>query len=43
MCKGFALGKHAKTTFPISKQRLIGILDLVHSEVCEACPLLVDK
>jgi transposase InsO family protein len=35
VCKGFALGKYTKTTFPSSGNRSKGILDLVHSDVCE--------
>jgi hypothetical protein len=34
VCKGCALGKYAKTTFPSSDSRSKGILDLVHSNVC---------
>jgi hypothetical protein len=31
VCKGCAFGEHAKVAFPISR----GILDQVHSDVCE--------
>lgn len=34
VCKGCALGKYAKTSFPSSNIRSKGILDLVHSYVC---------
>jgi transposase InsO family protein len=34
VCKGCALGKYAKTSFPSSDNRSKGILDLVHSDVC---------
>jgi hypothetical protein len=33
MCNGCELIKHAKTTFPRSEHRSIGILDLIHSNV----------
>lgn len=33
MCKGYTLGKYAKTSFPIRDNRAKGILDLVHSDV----------
>jgi hypothetical protein len=32
--KGCALWKYTKTTFPISDNRVAGILDLIHSNVC---------
>jgi hypothetical protein len=34
VCKGCALGKYAKTSFPSSDSRSKGALDLVHSDVC---------
>jgi hypothetical protein len=34
VCKGCALGKHAKTAFPSSEHRSREILDLIHSDVC---------
>jgi hypothetical protein len=34
LCKGCALGKYTKTTFPSSDSRETGILDLIHSYVC---------
>jgi transposase InsO family protein len=34
LCKGCALGKYTKTTFPNSDSRAAGILDLIHSDVC---------
>ena len=34
MCKGCALGKYVKTTFPSSDSRSKGVLNLVHSDVC---------
>jgi hypothetical protein len=34
VCKGCALGKYAKTAFPSSENRIAGILDLMHSDVC---------
>jgi hypothetical protein len=34
VCKGCALGKYTKTAFPSSDSRAVGILDLVHSDVC---------
>jgi hypothetical protein len=33
-CKGCAMGKYTKTTFPNSDSRTCGILDLIHSNVC---------
>jgi hypothetical protein len=33
-CRGFALGKNAKDSFPSSDNRSKGILDLVHFDVC---------
>jgi hypothetical protein len=33
VCKGCALGKNAKATFPSSESRSKGILDLVHTDV----------
>jgi transposase InsO family protein len=34
VCKGCAMGKYTKTTFPNSDSRTGGILDLIHSDVC---------
>jgi hypothetical protein len=34
ICRGCALGKNAKGSFPRSDNRSKGILDLVHSDVC---------
>jgi transposase InsO family protein len=34
VCKGCALGKYTKTTFPSNDNRSKGVLDLVHSDVC---------
>jgi hypothetical protein len=34
VCKGCALGKNAKATFPTNESRSKGILDLVHTNVC---------
>jgi transposase InsO family protein len=34
VCKGCAMGKYTKTTFPSSDSRTGGILDLIHSDVC---------
>jgi hypothetical protein len=34
VCKGCALGKHAKVAFPSNEHRSRGILDLVHSDAC---------
>ena len=32
-CRGCAMGKFAKSPFPSSDSRAIGILDLIHSDV----------
>jgi hypothetical protein len=34
VCKGYALDKHAKSSFPSSEHRLREILDLIHLDVC---------
>ena len=34
VCRGCALGKYTKTSFPSSDNRAAGILDLIHSDVC---------
>ena len=34
VCKGCALGKYSKTTFPNNDSRTKRILELVHSNVC---------
>jgi hypothetical protein len=35
LCNGCTLGKYTKTTFPSSDSRAAGILDLIHSDVCD--------
>jgi hypothetical protein len=39
VCKGCALGKHGKTTFPSSEHESREILDLIHSDVCGSMTL----
>jgi hypothetical protein len=39
MCKGCALGKHIKATFPSSKHRSRESLDSIHLDVCGPMPL----
>jgi transposase InsO family protein len=39
MCRGCAIDKNAKATFPRNESRSKGILDLIHSDVCG--PILV--
>ena len=34
LCKGCTLGKYTKTIFLSSDSRAVGILDLIHSDVC---------
>jgi hypothetical protein len=34
VCKGCALGRHAKKSFSNSSSRSKGILDLIHSDIC---------
>ena len=34
VCRGCALGKNTKVSFPKSESRSKGILDLVHSDLC---------
>jgi hypothetical protein len=34
VCRGCALGKFTKASFPSSDTRSVGILDLVHTDVC---------
>ena len=34
VCRGCALGKNVKGSFPSSNRRYKGILDLVHSDIC---------
>jgi hypothetical protein len=34
LCKGCTLGKYTKNFFPSSGSRAVGILDLIHSDVC---------
>ena len=36
-CKGCAMGKFAKLSFPSSDNRVNGILDLIHSDVSGRC------
>ena len=36
ICKGCALGKNTKKSFPRSKNRSKGILDLIHFDICGA-------
>ena len=35
ICKGYAQGKNARNKFPSSESKAKGILDIVHSDVCE--------
>ena len=34
VCRGCALGKYAKATFPRSKNRAKSVLGLIHSDIC---------
>ena len=34
VCRGYALGKNAKRSFPSSSRRSKGILNLVHLDIC---------
>ena len=34
VCKGCALGKYAKATFPRSKHKAKSVLGLIHSDIC---------
>ena len=34
VCRGCALGKYTKTTFPSSDSKSIRVLDLIHSDLC---------
>ena len=34
VCRGHALGKYTKTVFPSSDSRSVGVLDLIHSDLC---------
>jgi hypothetical protein len=34
LCKGCDLGMYTKTDFPRSDNRVVGILDLIHLDVC---------
>ena len=34
VCRGYALGKFTKASFPSSDTRSVGVLDLVHIDVC---------
>jgi hypothetical protein len=40
VCKGCALGKNAKGSFPSSDNRSKGILDIIYSYVCEQMTVL---
>jgi hypothetical protein len=33
-CKGCAMGKYARKSFPSSEHRSKGFLDLIHSDIC---------
>ena len=35
VCKGCAKGKNTKKTFPSSKSKAKGILEIIHSDVCD--------
>ena len=35
VCRGCALGKYTKTVFTSSDSRSIGVLDLIHSDLCD--------
>jgi hypothetical protein len=37
ICRGCALGKNVKATFPRNESRSNGTLDLIHSDVCGSC------
>jgi len=37
VCRGCALGKYTKTAFPSSDTRAVGVLDLIHSDICVLC------
>jgi hypothetical protein len=34
VCRGCTLGKYTKTVFPSSDSRSVGVLDLIHTDVC---------
>jgi hypothetical protein len=34
VCRGCALGKYTKSVFPSSDSRSVGVLDLIHTNVC---------
>ena len=34
VCKGYVKGKNTKKTFPSSKSKEKGILEIIHSDVC---------
>ena len=36
VCQGCSLGKNVKKPFPSSDSRAKGILDLIHSDMCES-------
>ena len=35
VCKGCAKGKNTKKTFPSSETKVKGILEIIHSDVCD--------
>ena len=35
LCKGCAKGKNTKKTFPSSERKAKGILEIIHSDVCD--------
>ena len=35
VCRGCILGKYAKATFPRSSSRAKGVLQLIHSDICD--------
>ena len=39
VCKGCALGKYVKTTFPSGDDGSSGAFDLIHSDLCGRCLL----
>jgi hypothetical protein len=39
ICRGCALGKNIKKSFPSSENRSKDILDLIHSDVCGLMPM----
>jgi hypothetical protein len=43
VCRGCALGKNAKASFPSNESRSKGILDLIHSDVCGPMSVAEDE